>query len=139
MKKILLAAAVLMPAIASAEAELANSIQTEGNGMLLALGIGIMILMLLFMFVVPYFGYSYGQKMARKFIENDQDKNSGIKVVGAGLLGIVAGLYAVYAFYGTIGSFLDSGATGVDFFKGTQYIASSYVDPMLKTIAGNVN
>lgn len=130
--------AFMLPVLASAEGELSTSIQNEGNGLLLVLGIAIMAIMIGSMFGIPYLGYSYGQKMAKKFIENDQDKNAGIKVMGAGLLGIIGGLFAVYAFYGTIGSFLDSSSTGIDWFKGTKYIASSYVDPMLKTVAGNI-
>ena len=137
-KRLMTVFVLLLPAFANAGGELATSIQTEGNGLLLVLGIAIMAIMIGSLFGIPYVGYSYAQKMAKKFIENDQDKNAGIKVMGAGILGVIGGVFVVYAFYGTVGSFLDSSAAEINWFKGTQYIASSYVDPMLKTVASGI-
>ena len=116
---------------------LTEGVQKEGSGVLLVIGLVFLAILLFMILGVPYAGYSYAQKATKKFIENDQDKNAGVKVQGAGVLGGLAGLYLVYAILGTVGSFMDSSMNGnVDFGKGTNYLASTYISPIVKKASG---
>jgi len=128
----------LMPLMAFAEdTSLSGAVSGEGNGILLLIGIGILALLLGSIFFIPYLTINFAKKKAMEKFQNDPNENAGLVVgavsVGAGIVGV----FIVFFFFGVIGSFLNKGATKIDLFEGTKYIASTYVAPILnKTLSG---